>query len=87
MPSLLDCIMSTGTSTGTYQEGPQGLGEKSTCASTLWQVPSSNPARLVFLSLELVKGEWVKFIQMITHTNDFMHYSPIQTDVHLCWKV
>lgn len=75
--------MSMNTSTGTYQEGVQGLEEK----STLWQVPSSIPAHLAFLSLELVKCEWVKFIQMTTHTNYFMHYSSAQTDVHLCLKV
>lgn len=67
--------------------GGSGLEEKSTLVSTLWKVLSSIPAHLVFLSLELVKGEWVKFLQMITHTNDFMHYSSTQADVHLCLKV
>lgn len=79
--------MSTGTSTRTCQEGAQGLEEKSSRASTLWQVPFSIPAHLAFLSLELVKGQWVKFIKMITHTSDFMHCSSTQTDVHLCLKV
>jgi len=79
--------MSTSTSPGTCQEGAQGGDAQSICASPSIKSHPAPLAHVAFLSLELVKGEWVKFIPKLTHTNDLMDYISTQTDAHLCLKV